>query len=263
MAPRFGAALRAELDGLGERPHEWHGRSRRWWRRRIGIDRSAAAPAASAAGARAKHQRTEELEAKADVVLRQHGRNRREPIAHDLPTFFLRRSARRRAQDHLKTAAADRRAEGRVLAELGQLRRERGVVAVHGPLHRQVHDRRADLEFGEECPRRLHSGGTCRPERPVDAGVADARGEPRLLRPAYVASDSPRRKRDEHAGLRATYDRRLQQRERRGAQPAECRALQELAAIDHTLHALSLEIVDAFVRVSPAVRREHWRDDTT
>ena len=227
--------VRTELHRLGQRPDERHWRRWRWWRRCIRIGRGRAAAATASTHARPKHQRTEELEPEPDIMFAEHVRDRRQPAAHDLPALLFGRTAGRGAQHQLKAAAADRRAKRRVLGKLRQLRRERRLVAIERTLHRQVHDRRADLDLGEERARGLHPGRARRPERPVDAAVTDARREARLLGPPDVASDGPRRQRDEHARRTRRSALAVRHRERRGRHRGP---LQELPPSDCVFHAL-------------------------
>ncbi len=230
-------ALRTELDRLGQRPDERHGRGRGRRRWRVRIDRGPPRRPRPPPPARVRNTSGPRNSSESRTsCLRRTSANRRQPAANDLPPFLLRRTARRRAQHQLKAAAADGRTKRRILRELRQLRRERRLIAVERALHRQVDDRRADLQLGEERARGFHACRARGPERPVDAAVADPRRDVRLLGPPDVASHGPRRQRDEHARLAAR--RRLERRhgERRGDRR---RPLQEFPATQCFLHALS------------------------
>ena len=168
----------------------------------------------------------EELEPEAHVVLRQHG-----AIAARRSRTVCQRSDFRwagrvvAAQHELKVAAADRRANAASSASCGSRAVKAASSASERLLHRKVDDRRPDLQFGEQRAGRLDARCARRAERPVDAGVADARGEPRLLRPADVARDRPRRQRNEHGGLGFREGRSAPGRRYR----CDCRARQEVS----------------------------------
>ena len=146
----------------------------------------------------AQFERTEKLEAEADVVARQNAGAFREPLLIGLAQFILWRIARRHdVGDHARAVDSGSELGGRV--ELG----ERGMegCVVFAEFDRKIDDSRPDFESGKQVVGGAGAGLHGRAQHDVGPGKADFRGQPREVRPGNTTLQQDAVQGEEHIAL--------------------------------------------------------------